>query len=203
MDFSGKKFTLGYIAHDPVVHTKYLGPSLLKLHGEYDELLTNSLRCSAVNYNWMLDQCKTDYLILTHQDVSFPADLLERIEATITRVPDFGALGLVGVDHDRQYYQVSPTRVNRVETLDCCFIVIRKDLDLRFDADTFDEYHQYVEDYCGQVTRRLGRSIYTILADPATFVHHGATYSQRGSCWGRWSEYHRHLQTKWPGLKTT
>ena len=207
-----KQYTIGYIAHDPAVHTRYLGPSLVGLKGEWDELYTSSLQCPAFNYNTMLELCQTPYLILTHQDVSFSPDLLECLDRTVAQVPQFGALGMVGVDSSHRYIWGEPGRVAEVDTLDCCFIVVRKDLGVRFDAATFDELHQYVEDYCGQLIRRHQRKVYTLLMRAtglddktgASFIHHmGHTFHERGSCWGRWGEYHRRLTVKWPGIQTT
>ena len=213
-----KNYTIGYVDHDQAVHQRQLGPSIAALRGQFDVLSTNSDKCPATNYNTMLGLCTTPYLILTHQDVTFSPDLLECIDRTIAAVPDFGALGMVGVDKQHQYHWSTPQRIATLDTADCCFLVLRKDLGARFDDVTFDELHQYVEDYCGQVNRIYGKLCHTILIQAAQLSasmqypgdvgygflrHHGFTWNQRGSCWGKWPEYRRRLEAKWPGLKTT
>lgn len=200
------KYTIGYIDHDSNVHTKYLGPSLKALDGEFYVISTTSEKCPASNYNNMLSRCTTPYLILLHQDVTMPSDLLSCIDKTIKQVPDFGALGLVGVDKKKKYFCSSINHIYEVDTLDCCFIMVRKDLGVRFDDVTFDGLHQYVEDYCGQLTRSYNKHIYTIQSDGGEgrpFCHFGVTYSVRRGCWGNWIKYNRILKNKWPGIKTT
>ena len=208
-----KLYTFGYIAHDSKVHEKYLGPCLKSLEGEFDVLKTSSAKCPASNYNDLIDMCQTPYLILTHQDVSFPPNLLRRISHTIIRVPNFGALGMVGVNPKRQYFWSSPNKIFKIETLDSCFLVIQKNLGIRFDDIVFDEFHQYVEDYCAQLTRKHNLPCYTILvkameANPSISLgscmqHHSNTMNKLGACWGKWQEYNRRLMAKWPGIKTT
>ena len=207
-----KRYTIGFIDHDPAVHQRHLGPSLAGLQGQFDILSTTSAKCPAANYNDMIARCATPYLILTHQDVAFSPDLLECIDRTMSVVFDWGALGMVGVDSKRNYLWSRPDCIAQVDTLDCCFIVIRKDLGVLFDASTFDELHQYVEDYCAQLSRQHGKRCYTILTEghqitqppwPSYLFHYGATYEVLGSCWGLWNEYHNRLLSKWPGIQTT
>jgi hypothetical protein len=212
------RYTIGYIDHDPGVHVRHLGPSLASLKGSFAVLKTTSEKCPAANYNKMLDRCKTPYLILVHQDVTLPPDLLASIDRTIAAVPEFGALGMVGVNAAGAPVQASPNAIQEIDTMDCCFIVVRRDLGVRFDERVFDELHQYVEDYCGQLSRVYGRKCYTILAEsghritpahpfngpaPGMWYHHGHTFFQRGACWGNWPKYHQRLLAKWPGIRTT
>lgn len=214
-----KQFTIGYIDHSAEAHGLYLGPSLEKLEGEFDLDHTDSAQCPAKNYNVMIDRCKTPYLILTHQDVSFSPDLLACINKTIAQRPNFGALGMVGVDGQHAYLWSRPERIASLDTLDCCFIVLRPALKFKFDDVLFDDLHQYVEDYCGQVGRGAGLGVYTILTYAAGLypgetnskklvgdsflAHHGYTFTKRGACWGTWREYNRRLQEKWHGIQVT
>ena len=98
------KFTIGYIDHNDDVYNKYLGPSLLNLSGDFDVIKTSSWESPAVNYNHILKKSNNRFVILTHQDISFSKTLLERVEKTITDNPNFGVLGLVGVDSNKQYF---------------------------------------------------------------------------------------------------
>lgn len=215
-----KKYTIGYIDHNQEVHARQLGPSLAALNGGFDVLKTDSKECPAANYNTMIDRCNTSVLILTHQDVTFSPDLLTRLDVAIGAIPNFGAFGMVGVDPQRRYYWSKDGAIARICSIDCCFIVIRKELGLKFDNSTFNEYHMYVEDYCGQVSN-MGLNCYTIPINSAALGkdetyedavkkcgsnflnHHSFTCGERGYCWGRWAEFRAKLKAKWPGIETT
>jgi hypothetical protein len=211
-------FTIGYISHDQSVHARFLGPSLTALRGNFEVISVSDELFPAVNYNKLKAQAHAPYLILTHQDVSFSPDLLERIESTIYAVGDFGALGMVGVDQSRLFNKWStPHQVHELDTADCCFIVIKTNNQMQFDGLNFDEYHLYVEDYCAQLKRIYGQKIFTILtssseASPYTPIiwsrptfldHHSVTLNECGFCWGRYWEFRGRLESKWPGIKTT
>lgn len=212
-----KKFTFGYISHNAQIHARYLQYSLENLRGDFEVIHTSDQKFPAENYNNMLDQCVTDYLILTHQDVSFPPDLLTCVQRTIDSVPDFGVLGMVGADAGGTHRWSTIKGIYPVDTLDCCFVLIRSSSSARFDTDRFGEFHLYVEDYCAQMNRLFGRQNYTIHIDSdempesmykAGFVldklrHHSATVSTKGYCWGRYHEFRRELESKWGGVKTT
>ena len=207
-----KIFTIGYIDHDKEVHNKYLGPSLDALEGDFDIIKTTSEKFPAENYNKMKDECKTDYLILTHQDVSFAPDLLEKIHLSLFLVDNFGAMGMVGKTKSNKQLWSSSKEIYELDTLDCCFICFRTNENVRFDEKNFGEYHLYVEDFCAQLNRLHGKKIYTIKTDSCSRLrqpscgmlsHHGATYVNRGSCWGRYKEFKQLLLKKWPDIKTT
>ena len=216
------KYTIGYIRHNSFVNELHIGRSIDNLIGDFEVITTDDAWFPAENYNELLSECKTDYLILSHEDVTFPPDLLEKIEMTIKHVPDFGCLGMVGVDENRNYHWSSLDKIVELDTIDCCFIVINtKNLNgIKFDAETFGEYHLYVEDFCAQMKRINGKKIYTIggmIASEKPLIedhpeqescfdsmgHHSATVNQRGFCWGRYSEFRQMLEQKWPNIKTT
>jgi hypothetical protein len=213
-----KKFTFGYIEHNPIVFERYLKPSLNSIHCDlYDIVKTDNVNVPSVNYNTMLKQCKTEYLILTHEDVSFPSDLLECIENTIKLLPDFGVLGMVGRDVNGIYKWSNKNEIYEVDTLDCCFIVLKTNTDVKFDEINFNEYHMYVEDICAQMNRTHNKKNYTLLIDskeisdnnyvdtyiPTKLVHHSATLSKRGHSWGNYHSYRNILIKKWGNIKTT
>ena len=155
------KYTFGYIKHNEEVNRIHLGASLKNLKGEFSIIATTDKCFPAENYNHILDVCETEYLILCHEDITFPDNLLEKIDETIKLVPDFGCLGIVGVDTDNKYYWSVEDRIFELDTLDCCFILINmKNLsNARFDTDLFGEYHLYVEDFCAQMNRINGKKI--------------------------------------------
>lgn len=211
-----ERFTIGYIRHDQRVFDKFLGPSIKNLDGDFDVISTTDENFPASNYNEIIDKSDTDYIILTHQDVSFSNDLLSRIELTMDLVGDWSALCMVGVSEDGIYRWSKPSMSFAVSSADCCFIVIDKRHGIRFDEETFDEFHLYVEDYCGQAKEKNGFPVCTILTNsresspdrldesmPMYLNHHSVTVNKRGPAWGLYFEYRKKLESKWPGIKTT
>lgn len=198
-----KKFTISSINHHiGGVYEKYLKKSLDSLEGDFDVIFSNYGKEASKKYNEFIEKCETPYLIITHQDVSFSSDLLKRIEETINDFPEFGAIGMVGVDSNHEYRWSGP-KVYEVDTLDSCFIVIRLDLGIKFDEINFDEVHCSTEDYCAQL-RNIGRNIYTIkIPEGSLLTHHSQTCSTEGFCWGNYRIYRNKFQQKWPNLKTT
>ena len=102
-----KKFTIGYINHDEDIFKQYLGKSINTLVGDFNVISKNSDKSPAENYNEMLAECETQYLILSHQDVIFQSDLLVKIESTIDLLPDFGVLGFVGANKNDLLYMAN------------------------------------------------------------------------------------------------
>lgn len=216
------RYTIGYIDYKSEIFERQLGPSIQNLVGGFDVLNTSCEKAPAFNYNDMIDQCETPYLILTHQDVSFSPDLLSCIDKTIEHVPDFGALGMVGARTGAPGLRWSDVGgIKELDTADCCFIIVRKDLGIKFNSTVFDDFHMYVEDYCAQVSRVLGKKCYTILIKSEQLdaymhysdlvnkfgkeflIHHGYTNRVAGVMWGKYREYQRKFWSMWPGLQTT
>jgi hypothetical protein len=202
------RFTIGYIEHNKEIFDKYLGPSLLKLNGDFEIIKTSDKKVPAINYNHIISESKNRFVILTHQDISFSETLLERIELTINQNPNFGVLGLVGVDNNKKYYWSDLNQQYELQTLDCCFIVIDKNNNVFFDNNTFDDFHLYVEDFCLQTKKTTGKSPYTILITknpktPHYLCHHSVTLRKLGSRWGKYNEYKQRLIKKWGDVKTT
>jgi hypothetical protein len=125
---------------------------------------------------------------------------------------NFGALGLVGVNDQREYLWSNPDRVWEVQTLDCCFIVIRRENELRFDDVIYDDFHLYVENYCAEITHApYNQHAFTMLAgggyEPGEGVshmqHHSATLGKEGEVWGRYYEYLQKFFIKWNNVQVT
>lgn len=213
------EITFGHIHHEPFTYDNYYFPSfseMLKYNKDryrVDQIVKFSIEKNpAANYNEIIDECRSKYLLLTHTDVTFGRDFLERIERTIDAVPDFGALGMVGVNSEMQYKWGKAGEPFKVETLDCNSILINLEHGLRFDEKIFDEFHLYCEDYACQLKEK-GLSCHTLMVncnemsplltfDKITekenfFNHHSYTVSQRGYCWGRYGEFKKKLCDKW------
>ena len=212
-----KRYSIGFISHDEEVFNHYLGPSIKGLEGDFDVQYTSDECRPAHNYNEMIKDCNTPYLILTHQDVTFTKDLLERIDMTIAAVgEDFGALGLVGVtqpEEKKLYWWANVDTAIPVDTLDSCFIVVQVKNGPLFDEETFDDFHLYVEDYCATISHEPhNKGVYTILTEGGSIwrpqetmylAHHSATINKVGNAWGFYDTYWDRFGRKWPGVRTT
>ena len=209
-------FSIGYINHDDDVFNKFLGPSLNNLKGNFEIVCTSDKKRPAANYNEIIDRSVFNFIILTHQDVSFSSDLLQRISLTINSVGNWSALAMVGVSEDGVYRWSDQAQSFEVSSADCCFIVINKSHGIRFDEKTFDDFHLYVEDYCGQAKKKTGFPVRTILTNSKEssphqrnesltvyLNHHSVTVNKRGTAWGKYWEYRKKLEDKWPNIKTT
>ncbi len=215
------RFTIGYIEHDSEVFDKYLGKSINELIGDFDIIYTSSDKYPAENYNYIIGKSNNDWIILTHQDISFSKDILYKIENTMKVLDDknikYSALGLVGIDINTDDYRWSNCdEIYELETCDCCFIVINKQNLIFFDSELFDDFHLYVEDFCIQ-SKKIG-GVYTILGiesfdslgmeevqiHKSHIIHHSQTVKKRGFAWGRYLEYKEILNNKWGRkIKTT
>jgi hypothetical protein len=215
------KWTIGWISHNKEAFDNYLLPSLSRASGNFNTIYTDDILNPAKNYNNIIDNCKTRWLILCHEDISFSHDLLERIETSISLwgKKDFVFGGIAGPE---KYGKVIKSRKNvsdKILTTDCCFIVIDTNNSVRFDEDTFDDFHLYVEDFCIQSVNNKNGYGSLILCDFLTgnqwrsidqenksswIYHAGYTVSQRGYSWGRYHEYRARLRNKWgEGIQTT
>lgn len=210
-----ENFTIGYRARFPNIYDKYLGPSINSLpegilvhkqeepmanaHGDF----TNYKNSPAKNYNDIIFNCTTPYLILCHEDVSFSPNILTSIQNTINKVPEFGILGLVGCDSTGINRWSTQDMIYTVDTLDSCFIVVRVDYGIKFNEIDFGGLHLYVEDYCARL-RLLGKEVYTIELEEGEYInHHSSTWHTLGPAWGDYSEYKKKFISLYPNLKTT
>jgi hypothetical protein len=204
-------FEIAYISYNPDAFKKYLGPSLESLSpGNFIITAVPNGNKPASAFNKVLKESKCEYIIFTHEDISFSSNLLERVEYTIKAIPDFGVLGLVGRDKKWNYCWSIRKRSFVVSTLDCCFVVIRKSDKLMFDEKTFDDYHLYIEDYCMQVKKEYGRVSCTLLMNsvhdkefPDYLRHHFMTTKRLGFCWGKYKQYRDILFKRYPDITTT
>ena len=183
-------------------YEKYLRPSIFAMTGNYNIVAVSGLNPAAA-YNEMLAKCQTPYLILCHEDIVFTDDLLDTMQNTINLVPEFGVIGLVGPSSSGVNQWSSEADPVEVDSFDSCFIVIRKDNNIRFRSEIFDDYHLYVEDYCAMV-RESGKKCYTIKLNPGSKIDHiSATWHKEGPAWGKYNHYKAIFTQMWPNVKTT
>ena len=211
--FENNRYTIGFIRHDEKVFESYLGPSLEKLKGNFDIITTTNEKNPAENYNEIIEKSPNDFIILLHEDMSFTSDLLERLDLTNkTLNGKWSSIGVVGSDYESLHYKnnwSNDQTIFECSTLDCCFILINKLQNIKFDTITFDEYHLYVEDYCLQARKHTGLGSFTMLMNShdtskeSDISHYGAITSKLGPAWGNYASYKRKLLHKWPNASTT
>jgi hypothetical protein len=215
------KFSIGYIAHDKSVNEKYIKSCLENLKGEFDVITTTSEKCPAENYNDIIDRSENEWIILTHEDVTFTPNLLECVESTISQLKSSGekiaCLGMVGIEfgEGESVKWSEDNNIYRLQTCDCCFIIVKKSNKTRFDPKTFDGLHLYVEDYCttaldeGDVFTILMNGFegknHSVLDDGSKIIsHHSYTLNRLGGAWGDYHKYKCKLRQKWNRhIKTT
>jgi len=201
-------FSVGWISHDPTSFELYLGPSLKKLEGEFNKIQVSDDLNPAANYNRIIEKCKTDWLILCHEDVAFSHDMIKIIDDSIIKNPGYRFFGSVGANVENKLVHPDQSNHFDVATVDCCFIVINlKELNNKFDQLTFDDFHLYVEDFCVQLGERgktipckwVGHNEYISMNKKSKgwMYHHGKTYSLLGPSWGKYSIYKDKLNKKW------
>ena len=89
------KFTYAYIEYKKEVFDKYLGPSLMKINDKVDIISEPNIKPAAF-FNKTIKQSKNDYIIFSHEDISFSEDLIECVKKSIKLNPEFGVLCIVG-----------------------------------------------------------------------------------------------------------
>ena len=156
----------------------------------------------AVLYNKILDR-ESGWVGFIHSDVTCHG-LVEAFYDTLEKHPA-KAYGIVGPGPRwaRRF------RSYPVQTCDSCFIALHSDT-LRFDSDTFDNFHLYVEDMALQQG-----DVRTLLIDGfegfgklkldynGWFIHHSKTLHKLGTGWGDYWSYRKKLTDKWGNVRTT
>jgi len=106
-------------------------------------------------YNRSLQQAKSKYVILCHQDLHFYPGWFKQLESKIKDLPsNWGVIGVAGWTQEGKIMgglKVPEGRWSKNEgeahTVDECFLVVRKDLGLKFD-ERIIESHLYGADIC-------------------------------------------------------
>jgi len=203
-----KDFTISWISNNTEDFNKYLGPSLQRIKNRFDSYSIYNKNKSANSYNNLIKKCKTRWIVLCHEDVSFSEDLLDCIKETIDINPDFHFFGFVG-SNKNVTIKCNTKKSEDITTCDSCFIVIDLEKDVpAFDESTFDDFHLHVEDLCMQLGGRgktilcnyLEKNDYELLDQNKCkkWIYHGSsTYSKLGSSWGKYDEYKNRLNKKW------
>lgn len=170
------------------------------------EVLTQrGFSSAAAAYNDALARCHGEVAILLHQDVYLPPGWLHQFQSQLAalenRDPDWGVVGLYGVDRGGQHRghvyctgQMSQLGGNfnapiEVASLDELLLVVRPASGLRFD-ESIRGYHMYGTDICLEAIRR-GKKAYVL---DAPCLHNTNPYQILP--WDFWRAYLQ-MRRKW------
>jgi hypothetical protein len=206
------RISIASVVHDGRVAEQYLLRSLEALEEPVQRLvLSNADNALTKNlaslYNVLLRLEGPTRRAFVHPDVTFGPDLVTRLSSAMDDMEaagsPWGAIGIVGRAWEGEYVWGHETDAPQpVCTLDSCFLLTRTDLGLEFDAEHFDQFHCFVEDYCLQC-HATGRGVWVV---PVAAWHASATYNELGSRWGGYDRYRKQLDKKWrrrfPNLTT-
>lgn len=156
-------------------------------------------------YNRAISESAADVVVLVHQDVYLPAGFLARLRAEIASLeredPDWGVLGVIGLDADSvvrgqtwssgigDLVGVQVQTAQRIVTLDEVILIVRTASGLRFDED-LPGFHMYGADIV-QTARKAGIASYVA---NLPLVHHSRPVVRLDASYRR---AYRHLQRKW------
>lgn len=133
----------------------------------------------------------TDVCGVVHADTRFDAGALSIFAASALE-GEGRIVGLVGRSGSGEYVWAK-CGGGQVSTLDCCSVFFPSKTGLRFDGETFDDFHCVVEDLCLQ-----GREIGLHSFVPAAQADHLGTVADPNSEWQRsYRRYRYALSRKW------
>ena len=208
-----KPITIGVLNHNNKIFNDFFNKSVNKIKGNHEVIIKQNLR-PATAFNQIIKESKYNYILLTHADVLFDDDFIKSVQKSILTLPNFGAMGVVGVKkpflRKKKYIKACSFKNEQVTTLDSCCILINKKHNLKFDDLNFNEYHHFVEDYCMQVKYKLKLKTYLLSTnfycdtlnaksenDKNYFYHGSSTIKEQGARWGKWKHYKNILDKKW------
>jgi len=160
-------------------------------------------RSSAEIGNWFLENAKTTVVGVVHADTLFEDGALSDFTQTAL---EGKVCGIVGRDPGKgnrwcHNFQEIPGLVRsllpgKVSTLDSNSVFLRKDLNLRFDEKTFDNFHCYVEDLCLQAQHQ---GIEVVV--PVANAYHTGVSTLDPAWQKQYGKYRALLGEKWKGTK--
>jgi hypothetical protein len=156
-------------------------------------------------YNAAIDSTDEGIMVFLHQDIYLPAGWIEtvaaRIEAIEATDPNWGVLGVLGVDlagrvvgetYSSGLRKVVGQRLEQpveVQSLDEIVLIVRRASGIRFDSE-LPGFHLYGTDIC-QIAWEAGKGCYAI---DAFCIHNSCgIYMLPGAFW----KAYKHLARKW------
>lgn len=196
------KFTYAYIEYKKEVFDKYLGPCLDKIKKNIDIISEPNIK-PAKFFNKVIKNSKNNYIIFSHEDITFSEDLLECIEKSIQQSPNFGVLCIVGKNSIPKYVGANRNNQATINYCDPCFFIINNNNNFLFDEKTFDDFHFVAEDYCIGIKEKLNKPTITLLYDWGNDLkHYGHTSRSVKYQWGKYHEYKEKFIKKWGKLQS-
>lgn len=199
------RFTYAYISYKKEVYDQYLRPCLEKIKDKVD-IITKSNTIPTKFCNEVINESKNDYIIFSHEDVTFSDDIIEAIEETINDNPNFGVLCVIGKDKTNTNKGALTSTYFNLEFCDPCFFVIDKRNKTRFDEIIFNDFHFGIEDYCLNVKQSENKEVVSIKIkwgsdnQVRSFRHHSYTCKTVRYQWGNYKHYKDALKKKWGNL---
>lgn len=203
------KFTFAYITYKNDVYNQYLKPCLDNIRHKVDVITKSGLKPSKF-YNEVQKESKNRYIIFTHEDITFSSNILEKIQETIEKFPNFGVLCAVGKNEVNKNIMCRASTNYFLKFCDPCFFVIDKDNNYFFDENTFDDFHFCAEDYCVGIKDSQNKDVISlplnwgIENNPNSendvmdaIKHHSYTCRTVRYQWGNYPEYKSRFKKKW------
>jgi len=185
-------FSIICVYNNENILNEYLLKSLSIQNNDYELILLNNSNNTFKSASEALNYCGSlanrEYLIFSHQDISFNSpNFLNDLSSIICSLDKFGAVGVAGRTAEGTYSNIKhglePSYAGdyrileplSVQTLDECFVVIPKDIFrlFKFDPITCQNWHLYVVDYCLNI-KRNNNDVYVI---PIDLYHRSKGYS--------------------------
>ncbi len=153
----------------------YLPPGIEYL--QFDNQGNKLFSSAAKGFNYGIRKAKNDIVMCVHEDTIFEREWFENFVEQESRLRNWGAIGIVGVDFNSPWHHWGwkSKAPCLAQTLDECCIIINKKNNIWFDEETFDEWHRYGVDFCLQA-RDKGLDVY-IMNGPGFHDDTQKTYS--------------------------
>jgi len=206
-------FTFAYLSYKNEVYEMYLKPCLQKIENQV-EIITKKDMKSSTFFNLVQREAKNKFVIFSHEDITFSSDLLQQIEVSISRNPNFGVLCAVGKNKENKNIGSLVSSQRTLEFCDPCFFVINRDNNFLFDEVIFDDFHFTIEDYCVGIKQKMDKDTITLCLNwgknniddqgveiKSSIKHHSYTSRTTKYQWGNYSEYKKRFKNKWGVLQ--
>jgi hypothetical protein len=201
------KMVVGVAANDEGVLAGNLMASPTLYSGSIEVCVQRGFSSAAVAYNRLIDQCRSDILILVHQDVYLPQHWLDKVAEAVKHLENkgeaWGILGVWGVRGNGQYagrtwcsgggrehIGEEDGIVTKVDSIDEIVIILNCKAGLRFD-EGLHGFHLYATDIILQAEQKGYKTF--VFDGP---VVHNSRYNPRPVD-GAYIRAYRYMKRKW------
>lgn len=188
--------TIITIHYWPKVLEKYLLPTIPEEVEfiQLDNFNNERWESLAEAYNYGIRRASNDIVICVHEDVKFGKDWFEKFIQQECRLANWGALGILGMDYNKQiYWGKDYLEPKEIPLLDECCIILNKKNGIFFDEKTFKSYHSYGLDFSLQCHKK-GLGVYLLTGE----VEHAIWSKKHVQKWFEAIKFQRELlEKKW------